>query len=157
MVTREVKEFCAHNLVATIINDMKEYFPDKDENQILSDFTSSKTYSQLFRIETGLWAEGPDYILDIYFEEKGINIDGVFDMSERKLMGIIHFQSECVVGYSRFANISITESSKLFTKYNLFEFIKKCYDVLHLDDIEYVIENDIAERITNGVYYHPSI
>jgi len=76
MVTREVKEFCAHNLVAIIISDMKEYFPDKDENQILSDFTSSKTYSQLFNIETGLWAEGPDYILDMYFEEKDINIDG---------------------------------------------------------------------------------
>ena len=31
MATKEVKEFCAHNLVAIIINDMKEYFPDTDE------------------------------------------------------------------------------------------------------------------------------
>lgn len=76
MVTNEVKEFCAHNLVAIIISDMKNYFPNTDENQILSDFTSSKTYSQLFRIETGLWAEGPDYIMDMYFEERGINING---------------------------------------------------------------------------------
>lgn len=76
MATKEVKEFCAHNLVAIIINDIKEYFPDEDENQMLSDFTSSKTYSQLFNIETGLWAEDPDYILDMYFEEKGIKIDG---------------------------------------------------------------------------------
>ena len=78
-------------------------------------------------------------------------------MSERKLMDITHFQSECVVGYSRYANISISESSQLFTKYNLFEFIKRCYDILHLDDIEYVIENDIADRITNCVYYQPSL
>lgn len=77
----------------------------------------------------------------------------VFDMSERKLMDITHFQSECVVGYSRYANIPICESSKLFTKYNLFEFIRKCYDILHLDSVEYVIENDIANRINNRIYY----
>lgn len=74
-------------------------------------------------------------------------------MSERKLMDITHFQSECVVGYSRFANISIAESAKLFEKYNLFEFIEKCYDILHLDDVQYVIENDIAQRISNEIYY----
>ena len=78
-------------------------------------------------------------------------------MSERKLMDITHFQSECVVGYSRYANISISESSELFAKYNLFEFIKNCYDILHLDDIDYVIENDIADRITNGIYYEPAL
>lgn len=76
-------------------------------------------------------------------------------MSERKLMDITHLQSECVVGYSKYANISVTESSKLFTKYNLFEFIKNCYDILHLDDVEYVIENDIAKRITDGICYQP--
>lgn len=74
-------------------------------------------------------------------------------MSERKLMDITHLQSECVVGYSKFANISITESSSLFSKYNLFEFIKNCYDILHLDDVDYVIGNDIAHRIANGICY----
>ena len=74
-------------------------------------------------------------------------------MSERKSLDITHFQSECVVGYSKYANITITESSKLFTKYNLFEFIKNCYDILHLDGVEYVIENDIANRINNKIYY----
>lgn len=76
-------------------------------------------------------------------------------MSERKILDITHFQSECVVGYSKYANITITESSKLFTKYNLFEFIKNCYDILHLDSVEYVIENDIANRISNKIYYTP--
>ena len=77
-------------------------------------------------------------------------------MSERKLMDITQFQSECLVGYSRFADISITESSRLFEKHNLFEFVKNCYDILHLDDIEYVIENDIAQRIENDVFYQPT-
>lgn len=74
-------------------------------------------------------------------------------MSERKLMDITHLQSECVVGYSRYANISVSESAKLFHKYNLFEFIKNCYDILHLDDVEYVIENDISKRINEEIYY----
>ncbi|MDD6484206.1 MAG: hypothetical protein PUF72_06485 [Clostridiales bacterium] len=60
-----------------VINDIKGYFPNMSENQILSDFTASKTYSELFREETGLWAEGPDYIINMYFEEKGINKGGV--------------------------------------------------------------------------------
>lgn len=78
-------------------------------------------------------------------------------MTERKIMDITHFQSECVVGYSRYAGITIVESSKLFTKYNLFEFIEKCYDILHLDDVESVIENDIANRIKNEIFYQPNI
>lgn len=75
--TKEAKEFCAHNLVSMVISDIKEYFPNTPENQILSDFTSSKTYSELFREETGLWAEGPDYIINMYLEEKGIKKGGV--------------------------------------------------------------------------------
>ncbi len=74
--SKEVKEFCAHNLVSIIIDDIKEYFPQKDNNQLLSDFTASKTYNQLFREETGLWAEGSDYIMNMYLEEIGINTDG---------------------------------------------------------------------------------
>lgn len=70
--TKEVKEFCAHNLVAIIMQDIKKYLPDVDDNQIIADFTSSKTYTQLFDEETGLWAEGSDYIMNLYFEEKGI-------------------------------------------------------------------------------------
>ena len=70
--TKEVKEFCAHNLVAIIMQDIKKYLPDVDDNQIIADFTSSKTYAQLFDEETGLWAEGSDYIMNLYFEEKGI-------------------------------------------------------------------------------------
>lgn len=75
--TKEAKEFCAHNLVAMVINDISEYFPGMSEDQILSEFTASKTYSELFREENGLWAEGPDYIINMYLDEKGIKKDGV--------------------------------------------------------------------------------
>lgn len=70
-VTSEVKEFCAHNLVAIIMQDIKEYFKEMTDEELLSDFTASGTYAELFRAENGLWAEGPDYILNMYLEEKG--------------------------------------------------------------------------------------
>ena len=79
-VEREIKEFCAHNLVAIIIRDIKEYFPDTNENDILADFTSSDTYSKLFNEETGLWAEGSDYIMNMYLDEKRISQGGVSDV-----------------------------------------------------------------------------
>lgn len=75
--TKETKEFCAHNLVSMVINDIKEYFPDTPENRLLEDFTASKTYSDLFREENGLWAEGPDYIINMYLEERKANKGGV--------------------------------------------------------------------------------
>lgn len=75
-VSAEVKEFCAHNLVVVIMQDIKEYFKEMSDEEILSDFTSSKTYSALFREKTGLWAEGSDYILNMYLEEKGLSVYG---------------------------------------------------------------------------------
>ena len=71
-VSEELKEFCAHNLVAIIIIDMKDHLGETDTEKLLADFTASETYSELFRLETGLWAEGPDYIMDMYLEEKGL-------------------------------------------------------------------------------------
>lgn len=48
---------------------------------------------------------------------------------------------------------TLTASSKPFTKYNLFEFIKKCYDVLRLYSVDYVVESDIANRINNKIFF----
>ena len=75
-VTSEVKEFCAHNLVAIIMQDIKEYFSEMSDEELLSDFTASGTYSKLFGEKNGLWAEGPDYILNMYLEEKGVLTHG---------------------------------------------------------------------------------
>ena len=72
-VKKAVKEFCAHNLVCMIVTDMqKRYFSDTDTNELLSDFSSSETYNLLFDMKTGLWSEGSDYVMNMYFEEKGI-------------------------------------------------------------------------------------
>ena len=70
--------------------------------------------------------------------------------------------SKRIISVSNTLNISVLtkicssppfRKLKTFTKYNLFEFIKQCYDILHLDTVEYVIEHDIANRIQNGICY----
>ena len=42
---------------------------------------------------------------------------------EKQLAAIVHFQSQCIVSYSKLAKISITESAKLFKKYKILEYI----------------------------------
>jgi len=63
------KEYCANNLVARIIEILSEEQPDKSMAEIVSSFMESKTYSLLMDFSTRLWAEGPDYIIEIYKRE----------------------------------------------------------------------------------------
>ncbi|MBR1590621.1 MAG: hypothetical protein IJ657_06070 [Acidaminococcaceae bacterium] len=39
-------------------------------DQVISDFSRSKTYEDLFDFETEIWKEGPDYLRSLYEEEK---------------------------------------------------------------------------------------
>lgn len=71
-VTKEQKEFCAHNLVAMIIEDLHSYFPNKSNDFLITDFSCSETYAMLFDFKTGLWAEGPTYVMNMYLKERGI-------------------------------------------------------------------------------------
>ena len=36
-------------------------------------FTESATYETLFDFDTAVWKEGPDYLLDVYEEERASN------------------------------------------------------------------------------------
>lgn len=45
--------------------------PDLTSDEILDKSTKSKTYQLLCDIKTGLWTEGPDYIIDMYQKETG--------------------------------------------------------------------------------------
>ena len=74
--TKEVKEFCAHNLVAIIMQDIKKYLPDIDDNQIIADFTSL----EVMRIgeELGL-------PIDLVYKTPD---DGLSGMSDEEKLGI---------------------------------------------------------------------
>lgn len=74
-VRKASKAYCAHNLVVMVINTLHTLYPDISNESLLSEFSQSKTYSLLYDFNTRLWAEGPDYILGLYAQEKGIKLE----------------------------------------------------------------------------------
>lgn len=71
-------------------------------------------------------------------------------MSINRNAQILYLQSECLLKYSQRKNKSLKESSLIFQKYHIFEYISDCYDYLHLWGIAYLV-NDIIQRIEKGV------
>ena len=62
------KEICAILVMRTMLEDYcKE--TGKHFDQELLNFARSKTYNALFDFDTRLWAEGPDYLRDLYEDE----------------------------------------------------------------------------------------
>ena len=68
--TKEIKEYCMHNLVSMVVEKLHARYPQNSEIDLMCEFSQSKTYALLFEPETGLWKEGPDYILSLYTKEK---------------------------------------------------------------------------------------
>ncbi len=64
------KQYCINNLVMMIVETIQMKRPDLDSNTILEQFTRSRTYGLLYDTETGLWTEGPDYIIGLWREEQ---------------------------------------------------------------------------------------
>ena len=58
------KQYCINNLVAMIVETLSED-TCTDSDAMLAQFTQSKTYELLCDVKTGLWTQGPDYIISI--------------------------------------------------------------------------------------------
>lgn len=71
-VSQNAKEFCMHNLVSMATEIMTQN-TSISAVSFLEEFSKSKTYAKLYDPKTRLWAEGPNYILGLYAEEKGLN------------------------------------------------------------------------------------
>lgn len=69
-MTRVQKDYCVNNLTALIVNTLSKEIPEGNNIEIAADFMSSHTYELLVDHKTRLWAEGPDYIIEWYKEEK---------------------------------------------------------------------------------------
>ncbi len=69
MISKKQKQYCINNLVSIIVEMLLEESTNIDESEIMYRFTSSKTYELLNDFETGLWREGPDYIMALYKKE----------------------------------------------------------------------------------------
>lgn len=70
MLRNDQKEYCANNLASMVITRLRQLYPEVRYSKLVSDFIDSKTYDLLYDFETGLWAEGPGYILNEYLEER---------------------------------------------------------------------------------------
>jgi len=70
MISNDKKEYCANNLASMVIAKLKKTYPNERFSKLVSDFMGSKTYELLYDFDTGMWAEGPDYIFEWYLEEK---------------------------------------------------------------------------------------
>lgn len=68
-VSAAAKRYCINNLVAMAVETIQADAPQRTSNDILAAFTKSKTYELLCDTETGLWTEGPAYIVGLYEEE----------------------------------------------------------------------------------------
>ena len=71
-IKKEQKEYCAHNIVSMIVSDAVHYFPNISSDVFMNEFILSQTYKRLFDFKNGLWEKAPDYILNLYLEEKGL-------------------------------------------------------------------------------------
>ena len=63
---------------------------------------------------------------------------------------ITYLQAECLLLYSKKYKLSLGETSELFERYHILDYISVCYDYLHLSGVDYLVE-DIANRIKEGV------
>ena len=70
MINKSQKEYCANNLAAMAIEQLRNMYPEVRFSKLVSNFMDSKTYELLYDFETGMWAEGPDYILEWYLDEQ---------------------------------------------------------------------------------------
>ncbi len=67
------KQYCMHNLVSMVVEKLLEKDPNKKEEDVIFEFSQSKTHENLFNEKTRLWAEGPDYIIELYEDELNIH------------------------------------------------------------------------------------
>lgn len=71
---------------------------------------------------------------------------------KNKEMQILYYASECLLGYCRHAKKTTQEAARMFSKFNIWQYIYECYDYLHLGSISDVIA-DISSRIKRGIVY----
>lgn len=65
IVTDAQKEACAVSVMRTMLEDYSAQRGIPFESA-LEQFAASRCYEMLFDFDTGLWAEGPDYLASVF-------------------------------------------------------------------------------------------
>lgn len=67
-ISDEQKELCAISVMRTMLNDYSVK-AERPFDELFYQFVDSATYEALLDYQTGLWAEGPDYLRAVYVDE----------------------------------------------------------------------------------------
>ncbi len=70
-MTKQQKDYCVNNLAMMVVEKLMRAHPDLSASDCAAMFMGSDTYAKLADHKTRLWAEGPDFILDLYEDEVG--------------------------------------------------------------------------------------
>jgi hypothetical protein len=81
-ITERQKESCAISTMRRMIEKYSEKTKIPFEDAFFK-FTESYVYDALFDYETGIWMEGPDYLMDLY--EEALSKNSASDVTDSKL------------------------------------------------------------------------
>lgn len=127
----EILPFVIKELVATIMTKKSLRLEDA-----LYYLYSSKLYETLLDESTKMWYLSTLSLYDFLEKEKA---------NERKRSktdtDIIQFQIFCIEKYREKEKKSAKESLILFSKYDVFSFLEQTFDVLHTQDIDYILDS----------------
>jgi hypothetical protein len=118
----------------------KKHFTKRDAFHYLY---SSDLYRKLTSGDPFLWQQSTFSLYELLKKEK---------LLERKTQGndpkITLFQSVCLEAYKNHYKISADESLYIFSKFDVFEYLKNVYETLHTQSQEYIIA-EISQYIKN--------
>ena len=105
---------------------------------------SSELYILLCDDSTKLWYESSEYIYQMLKEEK--RKKHTIQAKDEKIIQFCIFCRERYIYHHK--AIQASEALDIFRKYNVDEFLKKTYDVLHTQDEAYIMDS-INDYINN--------
>ena len=125
-----ISPFIMKDLVGMVMK--KKSLPFEDA---LHYILSSRMYENLMDEKTKTWYLSSSALYDMLEEEKTKLRPQMIDNK------VLLFQMFCLENYKAKKKLSIYETLELFSKYQIYGFLKETYEMLHTQDLEYIIDS----------------
>ena len=127
--TTAMRPFVVKDLVGMIMSRKNMAFDDA-----LFYLYSSDLYMKLLNDEAKMWYMSTVALYDILEEEK--RMKRRVELTEKILM----FRVFCIESYCDLKDVYHEDALALFKQYDVFEFLDDTFEVLHTQDVVYIIE-----------------
>ena len=127
--TTAMRPFVVKDLVGMIMSRKNMAFDDA-----LFYLYSSDLYMKLLDCEAKMWYMSTVALYDILEEEK--RLKRRVELPEKILM----FRTFCIESYCDLKDVYHEDALALFRQYDVFEFLDDTFEVLHTQDVIYIIE-----------------